>query len=121
MRKLRVRLNSINESIITNWFWLHIIFIAFFILYVLYKVMKGVNPIYSVAEKPYDFNLLSFIFIIIPESFPRKNNMGFLPRCGGRQFLFQVIPPRRRPLARRRTPLPQAACAKGHNAFSHAG
>jgi hypothetical protein len=65
MKKLQVRLNSINESIIKNWFWLHIIFIAFYILYVSYKVIKGVNPIYSVIDKPDDFNLLSFIFIII--------------------------------------------------------
>ncbi|MCG2810733.1 MAG: glycosyltransferase family 39 protein [Candidatus Aminicenantes bacterium] len=65
MKKLQVRLNSINESIIKNWFWLHIIFIAFYILYVSYKVIKGVNPIYSVIEKTFDFNLLSFIFIII--------------------------------------------------------
>lgn len=65
MKQLQVRLNSINESIIKNWFWLHIVFIVLYILYVSYKVMKGVNPIYSGIDKPDDFNLLSFIFIII--------------------------------------------------------
>lgn len=64
MKKFQDRLDSINESIIKNWFWLHIIFIAFYILYVLYKVIRGVNPIYSGIDKPEDFNLLSFILII---------------------------------------------------------
>jgi hypothetical protein len=63
--KLQDRLNSINELIIKNWFWLHIIFIAFYILYISYKIFKGTNPIYSGIDKPDDFNLLSFIFIII--------------------------------------------------------
>jgi hypothetical protein len=65
MKKLQTRLNSINESIIKNWFWLHIIFIAFYFVYTLYKVMQGVNPIYSVIEKSSYFNLPSFIFIVI--------------------------------------------------------
>jgi hypothetical protein len=65
MKKLQIRLNSINESIIKNWFWLHIIFIVFYILYVSYKVIKGTNPIYTGIDKPNDFNLLSFTFIMI--------------------------------------------------------
>ena len=65
MKKYQDLLNSINESLIKNWFWLHILFTVFYVLYTVFKFMKGVNPIYSEVDKPADFNLLGFVFIII--------------------------------------------------------
>jgi hypothetical protein len=74
MKILRYRSDSINKSIIKNWFWLHLLFIIFYVLYVSYKVTKGFNTEYSVTEKTYAFNLLSFIimfcgFMLIAVSF----------------------------------------------------